>query len=58
MSTIKLGPHGVFHNYGLPLLTSDELKLVEKAALLLSEREKLAIQMLETADEKKIAKSN
>ncbi|KAI4457191.1 malate and lactate dehydrogenase [Holotrichia oblita] len=54
-TTIRIGQSGVFHNYGIPLLTPMELQLLERSVLVLDEREQQALKMLESVDERKVA---
>lgn len=51
VTTVKFGPTGVVHNYGLPKLTKYELKCLEKAAQLLHGREELAHRVLQMLKE-------
>ncbi|GJQ82248.1 hypothetical protein Trydic_g19448 [Trypoxylus dichotomus] len=54
-TTLRMGPGGVYHNFGIPLLSPLELQLMERATLILDERERQAISMLESVDERKVA---
>ncbi|KAF2881202.1 hypothetical protein ILUMI_24967 [Ignelater luminosus] len=50
VSTVKFGPGGIVHNYGIPKLTKLELTLLEKATLLLQKREQLVLDLLSQLD--------
>lgn len=52
VSTIKIGPGGIVHNYGIPKLSKLELTLFEKATLLLQKREQLVLDLLSQLDVK------
>ena len=57
VSTLKIGTGGVVHNYGIPRLTQLELQLIERAVLLLNERERMALKALQEAEEATSSKS-
>jgi len=47
VTTVRFGPHGVVHNYGIPRLTKFELQMFEQITLELEKREKIAYEYLQ-----------
>ncbi|XP_031353893.1 probable malate dehydrogenase, mitochondrial [Photinus pyralis] len=45
VTTVKFGPGGVVHNFGVPVLTKDELKALETTVIKLDEREQMALKV-------------
>lgn len=50
VSTVRFGPDGVEHNYGLPKLTRYEMELFQDAVLILKKREEHALDFLNSTE--------
>lgn len=53
MCTVKFGISGVVHNYGVPKLTTLEMNLLERALLIIGDRERKAARYYKTLLEKR-----